>query len=353
MAFGAASRSRTSLIRSFGSNWTVASRSTVYAEVRSAARTTTTNTVAVSIDRTIAENKNTHKLVSYNYTAPALLNSPDTANVRRMLDTFGQLTETCRGRNPVHPHTRTWKICEKPPPTSTANPVPLVSTVHIPKASYSRLNSAYSGVILCTSDVTLRSHHLPQKWPPTWLIKKAMSTNVVNVHDLRVKLFGPTLDDSVLYGIDCLIDRFVQREKRKKEPLEDVLCSYRSCEALPVHEGTTPLPQIIEPKLSPEEMDIIIDAIVQSRRNSVKSRRKAVATGKDNPAPRLRQTRWAIARINEFDDGGKTYEIMKLPDGTVPTPAGTLSQDTEIVFAVLQDGNTLTYRIQLPDPSEH
>uniref|UniRef100_A0A182W7E8 Uncharacterized protein n=1 Tax=Anopheles minimus TaxID=112268 RepID=A0A182W7E8_9DIPT len=179
-----------------------------------------------------------------------------------------------------------------------------------------------------------------------------MSGKGGNLHDLRLKLFGPTLDDSVLYGIDRMINCFVQKETHYKEPLEHE-SFYRSCEALPVvHDAATPIPQLIVPKLSPEEMDFIIDAIVQSRRNSVKSGRKVVAAGKHNPEPRLRHTRWAIARINEFDDGGKTYEIMKPLDGTMP-PTGAVSQDTEIVFAVLQNGNTLSYRIELPDPSEH
>ncbi|XP_049288035.1 uncharacterized protein LOC125766278 [Anopheles funestus] len=172
-----------------------------------------------------------------------------------------------------------------------------------------------------------------------------MSANSINLHDIRLKLFGPTLDDSVLYGIDRVISYLVRSGKGNKGPRKTE-SFYRSCEALPVHEGTTRFPQLLAPKLSTEEMDMIIDAIAQSRRNSLKLRRKVTTTSKENSEPKLRRTRWAIARINEFDDGGKTYEIMKPLDGT-PLPA--MSQDTEIVFAVLQNGNTLSYRIHRPN----
>ncbi|XP_035916050.1 uncharacterized protein LOC118513857 [Anopheles stephensi] len=171
-----------------------------------------------------------------------------------------------------------------------------------------------------------------------------MANDGVNLYDLRLKLFGPTLDDSVLYGIDRMIDYFVSQKENKAPERKESF--YRSCEALPVLEEMAPIGQHLPPKLSADEMDIIIDAIVQSRRNSQKSARKVRTTPsrQTGPFPRLRQTRWAIARINEFDDGGKTYEIMKPLDGTALLP--TVSQDTEIVFAVLQNGNTLSYRIQ-------
>uniref|UniRef100_A0A182TAP3 Uncharacterized protein n=1 Tax=Anopheles maculatus TaxID=74869 RepID=A0A182TAP3_9DIPT len=175
--------------------------------------------------------------------------------------------------------------------------------------------------------------------------RKTMAENDVNLYDLRLKLFGPTLDDSVLYGIDRMIDCFVKQRDTKQ--LERKESFYRSCEALPVLEDTPPIAQLLPPKLSSDEMDIIIDAIVQSRRGSQKSTRKVRSTppsAQKAPYPQLRRTRWAIARINEFDDGGKTYEIMKPLDGTAPLP--TVSQDTEIVFAVLLNGNTLSYRIQ-------
>ncbi|XP_050078668.1 uncharacterized protein LOC126565526 [Anopheles maculipalpis] len=170
-----------------------------------------------------------------------------------------------------------------------------------------------------------------------------MAQNSVNLYDLRLKLFGPTLDDSVLYGIDRMIDYFA-KQKNRKEP-EKKESFYRSCEALPVLEEIAPIPQRLPPKLSSDEMDFIIDAIVQSRRQ--KSTRKANSTPsrRIGPYPQFRQTRWAIARINEFDDGSKTYEIMRPLDGASLQPTVTVSQDTEIVFAVLQNGNTLTYRI--------
>ncbi|XP_052899630.1 uncharacterized protein LOC128306005 [Anopheles moucheti] len=176
-----------------------------------------------------------------------------------------------------------------------------------------------------------------------------MSANSVNLHDLRLKLFGPTLDDSLLYGVDRIINCFVHGQKGSKGPLKTE-SFYRSCEALPEHDRTAPNLHLLAPKLSSDEMDIIIDAIVQSRRNSLKPGRKVTAsTSRHDADPKLRHTRWAIARINEFDDGGKTYEIMKPLDGTL---LPTVSQNTEIVFAVLQNGNTLSYRIQLqPDPS--
>uniref|UniRef100_A0A182P4R7 Uncharacterized protein n=1 Tax=Anopheles epiroticus TaxID=199890 RepID=A0A182P4R7_9DIPT len=98
-------------------------------------------------------------------------------------------------------------------------------------------------------------------------------------------------------------------------------------------------------------LNLIIDAIVQSRRNSQKYARKTRSEKRSEP--RLRQTRWALARINEFDDGGKTFEIMKPLDGTEEGLPGTVPlTDTEIVFAVLQNGNTLTYRAHRPQPAE-
>ncbi|XP_053663193.1 uncharacterized protein LOC128712322 [Anopheles marshallii] len=176
-----------------------------------------------------------------------------------------------------------------------------------------------------------------------------MSANSVNLHRLRLKLFGPTLDDSILYGIDRIINCFAHGQKGSEGPLKTE-SFYRSCEALPVCDGTAPNPQLLAPKLSTDEMDIIIDAIVQSRRNSPKPGREVTTPASShNVDPQLRQTRWAMARINEFDDGGKTYEIIKPLEGGLLPP---VSQDTEIVFAILQNGNTLSYRSQLQlDPS--
>ncbi|XP_061510376.1 uncharacterized protein LOC133392802 [Anopheles gambiae] len=179
-----------------------------------------------------------------------------------------------------------------------------------------------------------------------------MSGNGVNLHDLRLKLFGPTLDDSVLYGVDRMIDCFRRCKDTPRVPVRSA-SFYRSCETLPPLEPNTPSPSTFEPpaaKLSPDEMDLIIDAIVQSRRqNGQRYARKvnaAPARRVKSSEPRLRETRWALARINEFDDGGKTYEIMKPLDGS-RLPTGTsVSMDTEIVFALLQNGTTLTYRIQ-------
>uniref|UniRef100_A0A182JRE9 Uncharacterized protein n=1 Tax=Anopheles christyi TaxID=43041 RepID=A0A182JRE9_9DIPT len=181
-----------------------------------------------------------------------------------------------------------------------------------------------------------------------------MSGNGVNLYDLRLKLFGPTLDDSVLYGIDRMID-CLQRCKNKRAPVRSG-SFYWSCETLPVQEpnAAAPLPQPPAPKLSPDEMDLIIDAIVQSRQLNRQKYARKVSTParRSKPSqPQLRQTRWALVRINEFDDGGKTYEIMKPLDGS-NLPMGRVSTDTEIVFALLQNGNTLTYRIQPRQPSE-
>ncbi|XP_058814594.1 dentin sialophosphoprotein-like [Topomyia yanbarensis] len=67
------------------------------------------------------------------------------------------------------------------------------------------------------------------------------------------------------------------------------------------------------------------------------------------PAQRPKQilSRWALARVNEFDDGAKTYDIVldetleqKLPKllSECPVP--------EIVFATLPDGCTISYRFE-------
>uniref|UniRef100_A0A182Q5N0 Uncharacterized protein n=1 Tax=Anopheles farauti TaxID=69004 RepID=A0A182Q5N0_9DIPT len=157
--------------------------------------------------------------------------------------------------------------------------------------------------------------------------------------DLRHKLFGPTLDDSVLYGVDRMIDCF-QTKKSNTKPVK-VESFYRSCESLHPIEKKFTLSQL-DPKLSPLEMDYIIDAVGHAREKSQSHARGTSRTlryelQRSLPAPKLRQSRWAIARINEYDDGTQTYEIMN------PLPAVA---DTEIVFALLPNGIALSYRTQ-------
>ncbi|XP_053673705.1 uncharacterized protein LOC128723965 [Anopheles nili] len=167
-----------------------------------------------------------------------------------------------------------------------------------------------------------------------------MSGTRDNVTDLRLALFGPTLDDSVLYGIDQLIGCFQPRATSDAQS-SDEDSFYASCETLPVKEKLL-LPH--EPKLSFDEMNYIIDAIAHFRRRS-RARHGDGSRARPRSTPLLRHSRWALARINEYDDGAKTYEVMKALD-EIPIPPKPKSQDTEIVFAVLQNGNTLTYHKQ-------
>ncbi|XP_050094097.1 uncharacterized protein LOC126576835 [Anopheles aquasalis] len=174
----------------------------------------------------------------------------------------------------------------------------------------------------------------------------------------RLKFFGPTLDESLLYGIDRLIDSLWQSAtttaRHSFESDEQNLSLYQSCETLPIETdlaGITtehsPQSKSLFPKLSQDEMDYLLNAIEQSRRKSTSNRRtkdtKPTATRDASTQPQLRQTRWAVARINEYDDGAKTYEIIKsldekrLPRDAIPT-------GTEIVFAVLKNGASLCDR---------
>uniref|UniRef100_A0A182F1K8 Uncharacterized protein n=1 Tax=Anopheles albimanus TaxID=7167 RepID=A0A182F1K8_ANOAL len=169
--------------------------------------------------------------------------------------------------------------------------------------------------------------------------------------ETRLKFFGPALDESLLYGIDRLIDSLWQTStapaRNAFEPDEQNMSLYQSCETLPfeANEGTTtvkhgPVSKSLFPKLSRDEMDFLLHAIEQSRRKTSNRRAKALRSSHVATEPQLHRTRWAIARINEYDDGAKTYEIMKsLDEKRLPleaNPAGT-----EIVFAVLKNGASL------------
>uniref|UniRef100_A0A182NTM3 Uncharacterized protein n=1 Tax=Anopheles dirus TaxID=7168 RepID=A0A182NTM3_9DIPT len=185
------------------------------------------------------------------------------------------------------------------------------------------------------------------------------SRNATKLCELRLKLFGPTLDDSVLYGIDRMAHCF--RTKNSDKAPAEVESFYWSCESLPPLEKKCTLSQLA-PKLSPEEMDYIIDAIAQSRENSLKHARRTTRaprheTERPSSAPKPRHSRWAIARINEYDDGAQTYEIMNPPGATLLAAATrqTTPADTEIVFALLPNGSSLPFRTQRRShqPSRH
>ncbi|XP_021696988.1 uncharacterized protein LOC110675671 [Aedes aegypti] len=73
--------------------------------------------------------------------------------------------------------------------------------------------------------------------------------------------------------------------------------------------------------------------------------------------PKQIRTRWAFVKVNEFDDGAKTYEVLQTDLQVVDVErlkdslAGTISATdlppeapTEIVFAALPDGSSLCYR---------
>ncbi|KAL9706812.1 hypothetical protein quinque_010330 [Culex quinquefasciatus] len=79
--------------------------------------------------------------------------------------------------------------------------------------------------------------------------------------------------------------------------------------------------------------------------------------------PRLTATRWAIARVNEFDDGAKTYEILPDAAKLLPVVEGRKPLDvlrrmqklqktepvpeltaTEVIFATLPGGHTIAYK---------
>ncbi|XP_029709308.1 uncharacterized protein LOC115255388 isoform X1 [Aedes albopictus] len=81
---------------------------------------------------------------------------------------------------------------------------------------------------------------------------------------------------------------------------------------------------------------------------------KAPANGR---RPKQIRTRWAFVKVNEFDDGAKTYDVLRtdlqvvdverLKDslgGTIAAADLPPEAPTEIVFVALPDGSSLCYR---------
>lgn len=81
---------------------------------------------------------------------------------------------------------------------------------------------------------------------------------------------------------------------------------------------------------------------------------KAAANGR---RPKQIRTRWAFVKVNEFDDGAKTYDVLRtdlqvvdierLKDslgGTIAAADLPPEAPTEIVFVALPDGSSLCYR---------
>ncbi|XP_058454462.1 serine/arginine repetitive matrix protein 1-like [Malaya genurostris] len=60
--------------------------------------------------------------------------------------------------------------------------------------------------------------------------------------------------------------------------------------------------------------------------------------------PKQIRSRWALARVNEFDDGAKTYDIIL--DDTLEQKLTKMPTDfhPEVVFATLPDGSAVSYR---------
>ncbi|XP_065094504.1 uncharacterized protein LOC135715023 [Ochlerotatus camptorhynchus] len=301
----------------------------------------------------------------------------------------------------------------------------------------------------------------------------------ISLTDLRRQFFGPTLDESLLYGVDCLMDLFgvnrdgyLERQSRQevldrmslKRSVSD-LNMFESCRDVSLHgEESSPVRSLVgvedqknldvlkrestasstksnntpqdnvsststEEKISKEssKQDRIsgkkrsINSSLSSKEPSKSSRSnklfssseqsrktKSSSTGsskileklkkelansyifetKTNPSspprgrhsprasrpttlrslstpppkapsrrPKLIRTRWAIVKVNEFDDSAKTYEILQTDQHSADDVDQLKNQlvgagadlppemITEIVFANLPDGSTLSYRL--------
>ncbi|XP_055635754.1 uncharacterized protein LOC129775268 [Toxorhynchites rutilus septentrionalis] len=277
----------------------------------------------------------------------------------------------------------------------------------------------------------------------------------ISLTDLRRCFFGPTLDESVLYGIECLgyffgwkatID---QREHGSvpSRPISDVQL-YKSCSDESIDKGTPSLNSEQRENETARKSDDISNhdpfpsatAVVKqeklesfsqednkigkrrsiiskssskassksyhtaklpssfeqsTRTNSLSSERGKTleklkknqtnsiilaekynlsrgkpessqsplgySTPRSSLAPsmkmstRLVRTRIAIARVNEFDDNAKTYEILQLePSSVAPIIGGSLKKaKTEIVFATLPDGSTISYQGEIKVSAQH
>uniref|UniRef100_A0AAG5DW52 Uncharacterized protein n=1 Tax=Anopheles atroparvus TaxID=41427 RepID=A0AAG5DW52_ANOAO len=177
----------------------------------------------------------------------------------------------------------------------------------------------------------------------------------VNLSELRIKLFGPTLDDSVLYGMDRLMDYFTVapgKEIASRQDSANEETFYESCESFPLEAAAIQPPHNMSKftvaKLSSKEMEYIRRAIAQPHRKS--QRRLARAEPDDrNAQPEVLRSRWALAHVNEFDDGSQTYEIMKSTDEKLLSKS-VARASTEIVFARFKNGRTGSYRVSQLTP---
>lgn len=59
----------------------------------------------------------------------------------------------------------------------------------------------------------------------------------------------------------------------------------------------------------------------------------------DEPKPKIVETKWALSRVNTFDDDSKTFEIIENSDNGYHQSNGR----TEAMFAVLPNGTTIYY----------
>ncbi|KFB48162.1 hypothetical protein ZHAS_00016227 [Anopheles sinensis] len=182
----------------------------------------------------------------------------------------------------------------------------------------------------------------------------------VNFSELYIKLFGPTLDDSLLYGVDRLMDFWKETDEAKSNSANEESC-YGSCETLAFLPTTTTstttivnqhTPHTVSkytvPKLSRKEMETICGAISQAQFKN-QARQVAAKRNERYPDPNMLRSRWAITRINEFDDGTKTFEIIKSANEEL-LPAWAEPKGTEIVFAMFKNGCTGSYRVCYETP---
>lgn len=85
----------------------------------------------------------------------------------------------------------------------------------------------------------------------------ANSKDQISLTDLRRQFFGPTLDESVLHGVDCLRDLFCgerddfprsSRERRHSNRVVSDLHLYQSCRDVSIRSGEDASADTVLPK---------------------------------------------------------------------------------------------------------